>query len=106
MQQAGLGLPGSGGRVSSLEVRVIGRVQGVGFRYFAQEAALRLGLVGYVMNLREGAVRAYAEGPVEGLEQFLKVLQKGPGGAQVREVRSAWGEATGQFSTFTIRPTM
>jgi acylphosphatase len=94
------------GRAASLEVRVIGGVQGVGFRYFAHEVARRLGLVGYVMNLRDGAVRAYAEGPREALEQFLKMLQEGPGGARVREVRSVWGTATGQFSTFAIHPTV
>ncbi len=94
------------GRAASLEVRVIGGVQGVGFRYFAHEVARRLGLVGYVMNLRDGAVRAYAEGPREALEQFVKVLQEGPGGARVREVRSVWGTATGQFSTFAIHPTV
>jgi acylphosphatase len=90
---------------SSLELRVSGRVQGVGFRYFTHEVARRLGLVGYVMNLKDGAVRIYAEGPREPLEEFLKVLQKGAGGAQVREVRSVWGAATGQHSTFTIQPT-
>ena len=92
--------------LASLEVRVIGRVQGVGFRYFALETARRLGLAGYVMNLRDGGVRAYAEGPRESLEQFLGALQRGPGGARVREVRPVWGTATGQFSSFTIQPTL
>ena len=84
---------------------VSGIVQGVGFRYFALEAARRLDLSGYVMNLRDGGVRAYAEGPRQSLEKFLRALQRGPGGAQVGEVRASWGIATGQYSTFSIQPT-
>ncbi len=87
---------------ASLEARVSGRVQGVGFRYFVHEAARRLGLVGYVMNLRDGGVRAYAEGPRELLEVFLRELERGPAGASVREVRSHFGVATGQYTYFSI----
>lgn len=90
--------------LASLGVRVIGRVQGVGFRYFTLEVARRLALVGYVMNTRDGGVRAYAEGAREPLEQFLRALQQGPGGARVREVRTTWGAATGAHSTFSIQP--
>ncbi len=93
------------GEKVSLEVRVRGRVQGVGFRYFALEVARRLTLTGYVMNLRDGVVRAYAEGPRGSLEEFLDALQRGPGGARVSEVRASWGAATGQYSTFSIQPT-
>jgi len=94
------------GIAASLEVRVIGRVQGVGFRYFTHEAARRLGLAGYVLNLRDGTVRVYAEGPRESLEHLLRVLREGPGGARVREVRPVWGTATGQYSAFIIQPTL
>ncbi len=90
----------------SLEVRVSGRVQGVGFRYFTLEVARRLGLTGYVMNTRDGGVRAYAEGPRGSLEQFLRALQQGPGGARVRQVRITWGAATGAHSTFSIQSTL
>lgn len=89
----------------SLEVRVTGRVQGVGFRYFTSEVAQALGLVGYVMNMRDGGVRAYAEGRREILEHFLSALRQGPAGALVREVRPVWGTATGQYPTFAIQPT-
>lgn len=91
--------------VVALEVRVAGLVQGVGFRYFAHEAARHLGLVGYVTNLRDGGVRAYAEGPREALEAFLRQMERGPIGASVREVRSHWGAATGQYSYFSIERT-
>ena len=65
------------GRAASLKARVIGRVRGVGFRYFTHEVARRLGLVGYVMNLWDGAVHAYAEGPREALEQCERRKDRG-----------------------------
>jgi acylphosphatase len=86
----------------SLEVRVWGRVQGVGFRYFAHEVARRLRLGGYVTNLPDGSVRAYAEGRQSDLEEFLRHMEKGPSGSHVREVRSHWGQATGQYTSFGI----
>jgi acylphosphatase len=99
------GETGSPRDIASLEIRVSGRVQGVGFRYFAHEVARRLGLVGYVMNLRDGGVRAYAEGPRPALEAFLRQMEQGPGGSSVRNMQSHWGPATGQYSYFSIERT-
>ena len=65
---------------------VSGLVQGVGFRYFAQDAAERLRLAGYVRNLRDGRVEAYAIGTEEHLLRFLAALKKGPRGAMVHGV--------------------
>jgi acylphosphatase len=93
------------GRVLALEVRVLGRVQGVGFRYFAHDIGRRLRLVGYVTNLPDGSVRAYAEGPRAALEEFCRQMERGPAGACVREARTHWGSATGQYSYFTIERT-
>jgi acylphosphatase len=90
----------------SLEVRVAGRVQGVGFRYFAHERARRLGLTGYVRNLRDGSVRAYAEGPKEALEEFLRLMHEGPQGGRVRDLRATWGSASGQYTAFSIEHTL
>lgn len=92
----------AGENIVSLEVRVWGRVQGVGFRYFAHDVARRLKLVGYVANLPDGSVRAYAEGARSSLEEFLRLVEKGPSGALVRESRSHWGQATGQYASFGI----
>jgi acylphosphatase len=65
---------------------VRGHVQGVGYRWFAQRAARRLEVVGYVRNLSSGEVevRAQADGSV--LELFKQELERGPQGASVREV--------------------
>ena len=63
-----------------------GRVQGVGFRYFAQHAASGLGLTGYTRNLDDGRVEVYAAGPEEKLSELAGMLRKGPQWADVRAV--------------------
>ena len=65
---------------------VSGLVQGVGFRYFTQDAAERLHLTGYVRNLRDGRVEAYAIGTAEQLARFRAAVEKGPRGAMVHGV--------------------
>ena len=65
---------------------VLGSVQGVGYRYFAQRVAVRLGLAGYVKNLRDGRVEAYAIGAPAQLAEFRLELERGPRAARVQEV--------------------
>jgi acylphosphatase len=65
---------------------VIGMVQGVGYRYFAQRAARRLGVGGFVRNLSDGRVEVYAVGDPGALAQLRLELQRGPGSAQVSSV--------------------
>ena len=57
---------------------VSGRVQGVGYRFFAQRTAEQLGLSGYVKNLMDGRVEVYAAGSVEQLQALRADLQRGP----------------------------
>jgi len=63
-----------------------GRVQGVGFRYFAQREAEALGLSGYVRNLDDGRVEVYAAGPAHRLDELAGRLHHGPRWADVRGV--------------------
>ena len=63
-----------------------GRVQGVGYRWFAQKAATDLGLAGYARNLDDGCVEVYAVGPAAKLEDLNGLLWKGPRFADVRGV--------------------
>ena len=65
---------------------VSGRVQGVGFRYFALDAARRDGLQGYVTNRDDGSVEAVAEGEAEALERFERALRRGPSRSRVEHV--------------------
>lgn len=71
------------GRVMHLHVRVHGRVQGVGFRWFAREAARELGLPGWVRNDADGSVEVAAEGPADAIHALRARLLEGPAGAAV-----------------------
>jgi acylphosphatase len=66
--------------------RISGRVQGVGYRYFASRVARGLGLTGYAKNLRDGSVEVYAIGTGAMLAALRKELQSGPRSAMVSEV--------------------
>ncbi len=65
---------------------VSGIVQGVGFRYFAQRTARRLGISGYTRNLFDGRVEVFAMGAREPLEALRAELERGPLGASVSGV--------------------
>jgi acylphosphatase len=60
-----------------------GRVQGVGFRYFAEATAAREGVVGWVKNRPDRSVEVFAEGDAESVERFERHLRHGPPGARV-----------------------
>ena len=81
---------------------VSGLVQGVGFRYFAQRAAARHQVVGYVRNLEDGRVEALAEGPAEAVEGFKLELAAGPNYSRVDLVEEIHLEPTGLYPQFRI----
>ena len=63
-----------------------GRVQGVGYRYFAEHAAEALSLTGYAQNLADGRVEVYAVGTAAALDEFAGQLRRGPRFSEVRHV--------------------
>jgi acylphosphatase len=65
---------------------VVGAVQGVGYRYFARQAAQALGVRGWVRNLPEGGVEIQVAGPAERLEAFKAELRRGPRGCRVEDI--------------------
>jgi acylphosphatase len=80
-----------------------GRVQGVGFRWFAHDAAAREGVHGWVRNLADGSVEAYVEGDVESLRRLEAALRRGPATAYVEDVETEEHAPTGRFTEFEIR---
>jgi acylphosphatase len=79
-----------------------GDVQGVGYRFFAQRAAARHQVVGYVRNCADGSVEAFAEGPAGSVEDFKHDLATGPQWAVVDQVEEIVLEPTGTYSAFRI----
>ena len=82
---------------------ITGRVQGVGFRYFTQDAAIREGVTGWVQNLPDGRVEAFVEGDDEAVTRVERAIRSGPRGAHVEKVRVQEEEATGALKSFLIR---
>jgi acylphosphatase len=81
---------------------VRGRVQGVGFRYFAVRAAQTAGVVGTVRNLPDGTVEAFAEGTPQAIADFRRELERGPSYANVNRVDEIEMQATGRYSRFDV----
>ena len=80
-----------------------GQVQGVGFRYTAQDIAMSLGITGWVKNLEDGRVEIVAEGKEKDLNEFLDKISKGQLGRYIKNVELSWEKSTGEFDVFDIR---
>lgn len=78
---------------------VSGMVQGVGYRFFAQRAANRIGARGYVKNRRDGRVEVYAIGTAEQLQALRAELERGPRLASVSGVEAQEAEFLAQHAT-------
>jgi acylphosphatase len=68
--------------------RVVGRVQGVGFRWWTRRMAGQLGIGGWVRNEADGSVVVHAIGPSDALVRFAEALHVGPSGARVDRLES------------------
>jgi acylphosphatase len=82
---------------------VRGRVQGVGFRFFVEEAARREGVGGWVSNLPDGRVEVLAEGDEEAVGRVEQKIRRGPSSARVDEVTVTDDTPTGSRGAFHIR---
>jgi len=86
-----------------MTARITGRVQGVGFRWWARRQAEALGLTGWVMNADdERSVELTAEGERDALDELERRLHHGPSGARVERVEARREAASGEFDRFGI----
>ncbi|HKP47625.1 MAG TPA: acylphosphatase [Pyrinomonadaceae bacterium] len=79
-----------------------GDVQGVGYRFFAQRAAAKHQVLGYVRNCEDGTVEALAEGLDRNVSEFRNDLATGPQWSRVEQVEEISLEPTGHYSSFRI----
>ncbi len=85
-------------------ITLSGKVQMVGFRFYAVQNAMRLGINGFVRNRRDGGVEVVAEGEDEQMEEFVDVLKKGPPASRVEDVSVEDYPSAGEsFSDFEVR---
>jgi acylphosphatase len=65
---------------------ITGRVQGVGFRYFTEDAAARAGVHGWVRNNPDGSVEAFLEGEQTAVDAVEAALRRGPSSCRIDNV--------------------
>lgn len=85
------------------QLRLSGRVQGVGYRAATQRQAQRLGLTGWVKNHPDGAVEIVVEGESVLLNQFVEWVWQGPRFAEVKHITQTESIASGEYIQFDIR---
>ena len=89
--------------VVRVHARITGLVQGVGFRYFAYQAARRLGVTGWVRNRFDGDVEAEAQGPHDRVDAFVAQLHVGPSWGRVDAVTLSEAPVERGEGTFVVR---
>ncbi|MBI5101978.1 MAG: acylphosphatase [Nitrospirae bacterium] len=88
---------------SRAHLHIEGRVQGVFYRAFTRNVAIKLGLSGWVRNLYDGRVEAVLEGDVPSIEQAVGELRKGPPESKVTDISLDWNEPFESLRGFEIR---
>ena len=88
-------------------LRIAGRVQGVGYRYFLRAEAQAAGINGWVRNRRDGTVEAVLQGDPQAVEKVVDWAKRGPPGARVADVdaQAAPGEFDRPYAGFEQLPT-
>ena len=88
--------------LTQIHVFISGKVQGVGFRDFTMRNAQRLGLKGFVKNLRDGRVELVAEGDKFALDDLLKKVKRGPRTARVENIKVEDRKFSGEYKKFEV----
>ncbi|MCK9266363.1 acylphosphatase [bacterium] len=81
---------------------VTGAVQGVGFRYYTREKAIKSNIFGWVKNLSDGRVEIIAEGDANNIDDFLLSISKGKLGSYISNIEKQDESFTGHFNHFYI----
>ena len=89
-------------RVKRLQMRVRGRVQGVGFRYSCLRQARALGVTGRVRNCADGSVEIVVEGEASAVDALADWARRGPTVALVSDVQLNETPSRGEFLDFTV----
>ncbi|MDD5669223.1 MAG: acylphosphatase [Candidatus Omnitrophica bacterium] len=87
---------------SHVHVYFSGKVQGVGFRYTAEEIARSLGICGWVSNMRDGRVEIVGEAEKSVLLDFIEQL-KSRFSLYIRDTEIEWLPAQGEYKDFDVR---
>ena len=84
-------------------IHIHGKVQGVGYRFFATRVARRLGLKGFIQNNRDGSVVATVEGEKEAIDDWINELKEGPRYAEVIKIDQETKDFSGRLGDFDVK---
>jgi len=84
-------------------IRIFGKVQGVGYRFYATRVARRLELRGWIRNLRDGTVDAAVEGEAQAIDEWIEELREGPRYAEITKIEQERKEYTGKLGDFDVK---
>ena len=90
-------------KTTTRNLRITGRVQGVGFRIYMARKARELAVTGWVRNRSDGSVEATVQGTPAAVEALIAWAQRGPSSAVVSGVTIT--EGLGEYAEFETRPT-
>jgi acylphosphatase len=88
----------------AMRLRISGRVQGVGYRAWAVQMAVRLGVRGWVRNRVDGSVEALVIGDEAAVAAMVEACRRGPRAAMVMDIAVSEAEEDGS-ADFAARPT-
>jgi acylphosphatase len=89
--------------IKQVYIIIAGRVQGVGFRYYAQHRAMELNIKGWVQNTHDGKVEIEAMGDVQNLNTFIDWMKIGPARATIQSFTVSDISPQRTFTQFIIR---
>mgnify|MGYP002624723630 CR=1 FL=1 len=88
--------------INEIRATLIGKVQGVGFRYFTKKTANALDLTGWVRNCEDGTVELCAQGPEDTLQTFMHQIEQAFPGASVDDLVLTWHAVETPYKHFEI----
>jgi len=92
--------------MAARQIRVSGRVQGVGYRVSLQDEARKLGVSGWVRNRRDGTVEAVLQGSPASVDALIAWARQGPPGSRVTELKESAAPDEPHHARFELRPTL
>ncbi|MFZ2492355.1 MAG: acylphosphatase [Thermoanaerobaculia bacterium] len=84
-------------------IRIHGKVQGVGYRFYATRVARRMGLKGWIQNNRDGSVETLVEGEQKAIDDWIEELKEGPRYAEVTRIDQETKDFTGRLGDFDVK---
>lgn len=84
-------------------LRIHGKVQGVGYRFYATRVARKMGLKGWIQNMRDGSVEALVEGDKKAIDEWIEDIREGPRHAEVTKIDQESKDFTGKLPDFDVK---